>query len=242
MKAYWLSISTQFAARTARERYFLAGGILVLLYAISNLLLLSPLVERNKLLHAELAADQMQMQTIRQQIAVYSQQNTADPDKENKHRLTELLSRLQLQDTQLKELQAALVQADDIPNLLSRLLQRNSQLKLIALKTLPAQGLFDDEIAKPDSSKPTVAPPSDQANSMPSGDDDPVYKHEVEITVEGRYLDLLDYVAELENMPWHVLWSSAVLQVNENDTSRQPLSQLKLTIYTLSLDHTWLSI
>jgi MSHA biogenesis protein MshJ len=241
MKAYWQLISTKFQAHSPRERCWRAGGILILLIAISNMLLVSPLVHRNEMLQTELAADQSRMQTVHQQIAVLTQQKAIDPDAENKQRLTALLARLKLQNTQLKELQAALVHPEDVPNLLRRLLARNSQVKLISLKTLPAEGLLEnDTSASKNAQKNTM--PADVADSKPSVHDDPVYKHDVEITIEGRYLDLLGYVAELETMPWHLLWASAVLKVNEDDTSPQPLSQLKLTVYTLSLDPTWLSI
>jgi MSHA biogenesis protein MshJ len=72
--------------------------------------------------------------------------------------------------------------------------------------------------------------------------DSAVFKHGVEITVEGRYLDLLDYVSQLEQMPWHVLWSKAALNEEQNPAVTWPANRLKLTVYTLSLDKTWLSI
>jgi MSHA biogenesis protein MshJ len=243
MNSYWLLISSKFEALTTRERYLMAGGTLVLLYAVTSFLLVSPIIKRNNSLRAELASDQAQMQTIRQQIAVYTQLQVIDPDAENKQRLATLLARLQQQEHQLTELQAALVKPDDIPNLLRRLLKQNSQLKLIALKTLPVRALLDDDsTVKNNGSDQATATPADQSSSKADAQDDPVFKHGVEITLEGRYLDLLAYVAELEQLPWHLLWSAAELKVDENTTSQWPLSRLKLTVYTLSLDQTWLSI
>jgi MSHA biogenesis protein MshJ len=55
-------------------------------------------------------------------------------------------------------------------------------------------------------------------------------------------LDLLDYVSQLEQMPWHVLWSKAALNEEQNPAVMWPANRLKLTVYTLSLDKTWLSI
>lgn len=238
MNAYWHASSIKFEALSPRERYLVAGGILMLIFVMLYLLLLSPLVERNKVLRATLATDQSQMQNIGQQMALFAQQPVIDPDAQNKQRLAALLLRLQLQETQLNEVQSALVNPDDIPNLLRGILKKNSKLKLIALKTLPAEGLLAHASAQ-GSNEQADATPAELASS---NQDDPVYKHDVEITLEGRYLDLLEYVAELEKMPWHVLWSKAVLQVDDQATSQRPISQLKLTVYTLSLDHTWLSI
>jgi MSHA biogenesis protein MshJ len=101
-------------------------------------------------------------------------------------------------------------------------LKKNGKLKLIELQTLPVKGLLENA--------------SEDKNKI-SKQELPVFKHGVEITIEGNYLDLLDYVAELEKMPWHVLWSKAAL-----NAEHYPDSQLKLTVYTLSLDKTWLSI
>lgn len=241
MNAYWLAASTKFDALNPRERYLLAGGILALLYAILHMLLLAPVVKHNQMLRTALASNQSQLQTIRQQMAVYTQQPVIDPDAPNKQRLTALLSRLQLQKTELKAVQAALINPDDIPDLLRSLLKKNSKLKLISLKTLPAQGLLDHALATSNTSDQNGVIAAELPDSKAS-QDEPVYKHDVEITLEGRYLDLLDYVAALEKMPWHVLWSQAVLQVDEQATTPRPLSQLKLTVYTLSLEHTWLSI
>ena len=64
-----------------------------------------------------------------------------------------------------------------------------------------------------------------------------IYKHGVEITVQGTYLDLLAYLAELERLPWRMYWGNLDLKVDE-----YPQSTLVLTLYTLSLDKAWLAI
>ena len=64
-----------------------------------------------------------------------------------------------------------------------------------------------------------------------------IYRHGVELTISGQYLDLLQYVEALESLPMHSLWRSALLQ-----TKQFPESELTLRVYTLSLDKTWLSI
>ena len=222
MKHSWQFIGSKFEALNPRERWMVACALLVVVYAVINMLLLSPLLERQKILTSELDADQSQIQGLNQQISEFSRQPVIDPDAQNKQRIAELQSHLQLLETRLNDLQTTLINPDKMPELLRSLLKKNGNLKLIELKTLPVKGLLESS-----------AENTEQAPKQ----DVPVFKHGVEITIEGRYLDLLEYVTELEKMPWHVLWSKAAL-----NAEHYPDSQLTLTVYTLSLDQTWLSI
>ncbi|HNV89030.1 MAG TPA: MSHA biogenesis protein MshJ [Methylotenera sp.] len=222
MKHSWKIIGSKFEALNLRERWMVACALLVVVYAAINMLLLGPVLERQKILNRELEADQLQIQDLNQQIGEFSRQPVIDPDAQNKQHIAELQSHLQLLETRLSDLQTTLISPDKMPELLRSLLKKNGNLKLIELKTLPVKGLLESS-----------AESTEQAPKQ----DVPVFKHGVEITIEGRYLDLLEYVTELEKMPWHVLWSKAAL-----NAEHYPDSQLTLTVYTLSLDQTWLSI
>ena len=63
-----------------------------------------------------------------------------------------------------------------------------------------------------------------------------VYKHGVEVVVEGSYASLLAYVARLEHQPWQVYWGKTVLSAD------YPKVVVSLTLYTLSLDRAWLVV
>ena len=141
---------------------------------------------------------------------------------------------IKLLETNLTGLQTTLISPDKMPELLRSLLKKNSALKLIELKTLPARGLLETE----SSSIQTTGTESNNTEVKVSAiQNSPVFKHGVEITIEGRYLDLLEYVSDIEKMPWHVLWSKVAL-----NAEHYPDTQLTLTVYTLSLDQTWLTI
>jgi MSHA biogenesis protein MshJ len=232
LKQYWLTLSSKFEALKRRERVIVFFAVLICAVAILNAVLLAPAAARNKTLSSELSVDQTQIQSLRQQLSAYAQQGVIDPDAQNKAHLAELQTRVQELDNKLHGLQSTLVSPDKMPELLRGLLQKNGKLKLVELKTLPVTGMLD--------TKSTDAG-GQAAASQPSGhvvsNDFPMFRHGVEITIEGRYLDLLDYVAAVEQLPWHVLWSKAGLT-----TDNYPRDQLILTVYTLSLDKAWLSI
>lgn len=231
-------MTSKFEALNKRERWMVFCALFVVIYAIINSLILSPVLNRQKALTSELVADQAQVQALTLQLNEFSNKSVIDPDAQNKQRITDLQTHLQLLETQLNGLQNTLISPDKMPELLRSLLKKNGKLKLIELKTLPTKGLLESTSEDTSSSIATSTDATQVNTNQSKQPDSPVFKHGVEITVEGRYLDLLEYVSELEQMPWHVLWNNAALSTEQHP----PLSQLKLTVYTLSLDKTWLSI
>lgn len=73
---------------------------------------------------------------------------------------------------------------------------------------------------------------------MPLGQGTPaLYRHGVELTVEGRYADLLAYLRTLEASPQRLLWGSLQLKVLQH-----PQVLLTLRLHTLSTDAHWVEI
>jgi MSHA biogenesis protein MshJ len=64
-----------------------------------------------------------------------------------------------------------------------------------------------------------------------------LYRHGVELTVEGSYADLLAYLNALEAMPQRVLWGGVQMKV-----AQYPKALLTLRLYTLSMDRGWLEL
>lgn len=75
-------------------------------------------------------------------------------------------------------------------------------------------------------------PAAGGANAAPS-----LYRHGVEITLEGSFGELLSYLRTLEAMPQHVLWGGLRMK-----TTQHPTTVMTLRLYTLSRDRTWLEI
>ena len=99
----------------------------------------------------------------------------------------------------------------------------SSDLQLVELKTLPASLL--------------VEPPHAVDAEPQPGLQKQIFKHGVRITVRGGYLDMLRYLTALEKMPAQMFWGEASLRVD-----KMPEGFLTLTLYTLSLDKTWLTV
>ena len=59
----------------------------------------------------------------------------------------------------------------------------------------------------------------------------------MEVVVEGSYPDMVNYMQALQTMPTQVFWGKARLEADA-----YPVARLTLTLYTLSLDDTWMAL
>lgn len=214
-----------------RERvmiFLMLAGVLV---ALSMTFVLDPLVSQQKQLSQKLAQSQAQTEALETQMQVLTEASKIDPDASNKMRLALLEEQRKSAIEVLSGARQGLVGADRMVQLLQELLGQNSKLKLVGIKTLPVTSLLEE---KPNTTETKTANADKKASPLSALG---LYRHGVEISVEGSYPELLAYMAALERMPWRVHWSSASLATQDYPTTR-----LTLTLFTLSLDKTWLSV
>lgn len=228
MKAQWLTWMAKIDALQSRERVILLFGMLALVWAVFDTLMLTPMLNKQKSFRTEISAKQNEAAQLQAQVVQIVQTARVDPDAGRKQQLVRLQQQLVEKDQQLQSLQQQLITPEQMSRVLESLLQRDGQVKLVSLKTLPVSSLTDSEMTA------KVAADNKKAASPPTLG---IYKHGFEIKLEGGYLDLMKYMAALENSPWHMLWGGLSL-----DVSSYPKSSLTLTLYTLSLDKTMLSI
>jgi MSHA biogenesis protein MshJ len=112
------------------------------------------------------------------------------------------------------------------------MLARNRRVTLVDLRTLPRSAVSDrmaDAASAAAGAVKGVVPVKPQEIF--------VYRHGLELTVSGSYLDLLAYLSQLERSPTRLYWNALTL-----DASAHPVLVMKLGIYTLSLDRAWLNV
>jgi MSHA biogenesis protein MshJ len=226
MKAQWKQWMAKLEALQPRERIMVVVAVLVVLWAMFDNLLLTPMLNKQKLYRQEIATHQADVANFQQQTQQIMQAAHIDPDAGNKQRLTQMQATLAEKDAALNAMQQDLIAPERMPRVLESLLQRDKSVKLVSLTTMPVSGLMDG-----------AASPSVDAKATTPVADFGIYKHGFEVKLEGGYLDLMRYVSALEASPWHVLWGGMTL-----DATDYPKSTLTLTLYTLSLEKTWLSI
>lgn len=233
MKAQWLKYAAKIDALSQRERIAVFGAVIAVIVYLAFMLFLDPVQMRRKALDAGVAQQRAEIQAIQAQIAALESKRV-DPDAANMARRNDVQNQIAEIDVSLKDMHRNLVPAEKMKALLQDMLSHQPRLQVLALRTLPVTPLVD----KPAKAEKGDAP---AAGAVPAprsvAGDDNVFKHGVEITLQGSYADLYDYLARVEKLPWRMFWSRASLNAED-----YPRLKLTVTIYTLSLDKAWLVV
>jgi MSHA biogenesis protein MshJ len=121
--------------------------------------------------------------------------------------------------------------------LLEDIMRRDGKLRMLSLKTLPVSTLAASISGDGNTADKTAAAAAVKNKAESASATGAIYTHGVEIVIQGGYLEMLDYITRLENMPWQLFWGKAKLNVEE-----YPKASLTLTLFTLSLDKKWLNL
>ena len=224
MKQWWHKWSERIDAMVLRERaivFFAAALVLLFLF---NAVLSGPVTDRQRQVARQLAQKQLDTRQIQEQVQLLLGQRVQDPDAERRAHIEQLKQRVVEIDARLAEKQHELVAPDRVPGLLEEMLRRERKLELVDLRSLPPAALFENQ-AQPAGTDGTAVPALQ------------VYRHGVELTVRGNYFDLVRYLGDLEQLPLRMFW-------REVDISGDayPIITMKLSVYTLSLERTWVVV
>jgi MSHA biogenesis protein MshJ len=240
MKEQWQRLELRIDALNLRERAMAFAITALILITLVNMLLLDPLLAKETQISQQVRQQQQQIAAMQAEIQTAVKSSNWDPDASSRFRLTTLRQDQAKLHDEMVALQKGLVSPDRMTALLEDLLKRNGKLHLASLKKLPVVALNDQRLssgneAESKAGKPGIAPSKEKTGG--DGASEALYQHGVEIVVEGGYLDIMNYLSQLEAMPWQLFWSKARL-----DADAYPKASLTLILFTLSLDKTWLNI
>lgn len=232
MKQLWLRYSGRINALALRERVMVFIALVVVLVALFDSMVIEPQFAHGNELSLQMAHDQEQSNQMRVQIEALAAAYARDPDVQKRKQLEALLQKTNQMRHDLQDVQKGLVAPDKMARMLQDILRQNGKLHLVALHTLPVSDLLEPEKKGDDKSGA-----ANKTEAKSTAGSNLVYKHGVEMVIEGNYLDLVDYMQALEAMPWQLFWSRAKLTADDSGKVT-----LVLTLYTLSLDKNWLTI
>jgi MSHA biogenesis protein MshJ len=232
MKAQWRNYAAKIEAMSLRERAAVFGALVMVIVYLTFMLFIDPVQARKKALDAGVAQQRTEIQSLQTQIAMLESKRV-DPNAANLARRNGVKDQIAEIDLSLKDMNQSLVPAQNMKGLLQDMLTHQPRLQLLALKTLPVTPLVEKK-----SEKTEVPAAGAQPATKPiAGDDNNVFKHGVEITLQGSYADLYEYLTRVEKLRWRMFWSRASLNAEDF-----PRLKLTITIYTLSLDKAWLVV
>jgi MSHA biogenesis protein MshJ len=248
-----LDLARRFDARPQRERMAIMLAAVALLLLVADRVWLTPAFSAFSSASQALAAARTEQQALADEAERRRVQGDA-----NRRALDADIAQWRQRTSQgaqaLADTQAGLIGPDRMVALLEQMLPRQGSVKVVGLTTLAPQDARTPigAAARPASTNPTPLPAA-AASAVPAlagalttpaatttaaVDGAPLYRHGVEITVEGSYGDLMAWLFSLENLPDpRLLWGGVKLNVDQHPTVR-----LSLTVYTLSLDRAWLEL
>lgn len=224
MKERILQLRARIDALSLRERGLVCLAACALLAFVGHALVLAPMEAAQEALRNQIAQQRTDMAAIDEAIAGRVQAFQLDPDAASRTRLNALRQEMGQLGDQLLAIEHGLVPPERMGPLVDGILRANGRLKLVSMRTLPVEPLADKQAPAPaNTSAPAVAPL--------------LYRHGIEVTVRGNYLDMVDYMSALDAMPTRMFWGRAQLDVEE-----YPAARLTLTLHTLSLDRQWMKL
>lgn len=225
----------KYDALSSRERIMVASAAAAIVLFVSDALLLGTASRENSGLRAALSEQRAEADRVAAQLDAIRAQGGHDPDAQAKARISEIEKRVAAIDASLQSVNKQLVPPERMATLLEDLLKRNRRLQLVKLVTLPPSSLIQGEQGGPAPAAESVA--GRKGADSTAAVEQNVFKHGVELTLRGSYFDMLDYLAQLEALPWQMYWGR--LRLDASDFNRPVLV---LTLHTLSLEKTWLTI
>lgn len=231
MKEQLQRLATRVDALTLRERVLLFAATAAVYVFLMHFFGLGPMLAKQELLRAQIVQQQNKLEGIDDEIGDKVKAAQVDPDAPTRERIAAVRAQLDALATSLRAMQNGLVPPERMAPLVEAILRANGRLQLVSLRTLPVEPI--EGKAKPQAAT-TAATADTPAAARPAA---LLYRHGVEVTVRGNYLDMIGTMAALESMPTQLFWGAARLEAET-----WPSSRLTLTLYTLSLDAKWMKL
>lgn len=228
MKAQWVQIKNKFEAFEVRERALMVGALFAAVYLAWDFILLKPIADDTKIALAHERNAKQGIGTAEAELAVLHAVSQRDPDVQLKKELQQLHEKLQSLDNELEVLAVGLVKAKDLPVMLHQMLSQTQNVRLLSLTTLPVETI--DLKAEKGRSDSAGASATEDAET-PSAQMAQLYKHAVQVKLEGSYSATYEFVKALEDSEWQFYWDNFDYQVAE-----YPNASVTLRLFTLAGD------
>lgn len=228
--ALWSRGRAAFDSRAPRERALLAAALAAAVLMLADAAWITPAAKAWSLARQQHRQVQAALASARAELR-RAESGGLDPVRQLEQEIGQTRERVGALDRDLAEQTAGLVGAERMVSVLEQMLAHQPQVRVRQLQSLPrtdllAAGLPGAAASASAPGKPSAAPGAAA-----------LYRHGVELTLEGGYLELLGYLRALDAQPQQLLAGGLQFRVEKH-----PASTLTLRLYTLSMDRHWLEI
>ncbi|TAA45202.1 type II secretion system protein GspM [Corallincola spongiicola] len=211
----WQQLLTRYHGLSIRERVLILVSGLVLVLFGGYSLFVDPAYLQLRKTQANMVKALDEQSRTQTQIADIEIRLSKDLNELLTQEIEETELAIRKLDQQLETQTVDLVPAYRMAAVLEQVLDKGKGVKLLALTSktpIPMLDLVDD-----------------------SGQQINLYQHGIELQLEGRYFDLMRFIAEVEGLPTRFYWKSFNYQVGT-----YPKAQLVIELFTLSTSRTFI--
>lgn len=207
----------KFDALSIRERVLFGGTLLVVVGFCWWHFIAAPMVVQAKSLQTETQQISAEVSSAQLTIDQVQSRLKAGVHKEKEDQLARLKLELLKVEKQLQLKATELIDPEEMFQLMTQLIYKESRLKLVSLKRREV--------------KPALEAKEGQRN------DDGIYRHVLELKFSGKYEDILTYMTALESLDWKLIWDE--IEIISDD---HPIINVKVVISTLSTRKEWVGV
>ena len=201
---YWID---RIDALELRERVLLLAATVAVLFLSVDSLGLQPTLKAQQVTEERISELEMKLGALRQQAMLLSYKTDEDPLADRYSSRDALMAELAELDAHIVDQLGALVEPAQAAELLEQMLTRHRGLKITSLRA---------------SAEPLDQVPGTTSHAGKLG------RYQLDLVLEGGYLDLMHYLEALESMRWKFFWQTVDFQVSE-----YPHAISRLQLYTL---------
>ena len=191
MKTLWVKLAARINALTVRERFLLFACLIAVLGLITEILFISPLLDKQKVLVAQIDKKSSEMDLQREETNLEMVKRSRENVKELNAGLLKVQEDISAVEKEIAMLSASGVDTVAVSAMLGRVLRRSEKVGLVRVVQVA----------------PEMTP-----NSSPAAQ--PANRTGLDITLSGGYLDLMEYLASLERELPQARWGAFLLKAD----------------------------
>jgi MSHA biogenesis protein MshJ len=191
-----------------RERILLLLAGVAVMFLLVDSLFLQPTLKDQQVTEQRISGLEVKLNALRQNAQLLNLSPDIDPLTRRELQRAQLQDELSALDERITGQLGALTEPAQAAQLLEQVLNEHAGLKLATLNA-SSRTLDDTDLGS-----------QSQTSALA--------RYQLELVVQGNYLDLLSYLQSLEHMPWKFIWQQIDFQ-----TTEYPDAETRLQLYTL---------
>lgn len=218
VRARWTAGEAWFDARTERERVQLGFATAAAILTLWLVLFHQPIAARHADATAGAESASFEADRVEREIAALGAAGTRDARSQQRDEVVRLEREIAELAARATAAGSSVLPPREVVALLRELLAAQPDLRLVRIESLAAE--------------PIDAPGGDPDTQPMKAT---LYRHPIEIEIEGEYLPTLRWLGAVAALPWRLQWDELRYDVTEH-----PRARIVLRLHTLGREQEWI--